>query len=316
MPAIDFKEIPQANVANGDQDLFELFAREFLKTLGYTIISDPNRGADGGRDIIVEEIRSGIGGKTAVKWLVSCKHKAHSGQSVSPSDEANIRDRVEAHGCNGFIGFYSTLPSSGLATVLEGIKDKIQVQGYDRERIESELLRSSICSVLAKRFFPVSYAKWKSEHPSPADVFSGAPLTLHCDNCGDDLLHPQPKGIVVILERIRRDYERDPEVIEDIYWCCKGQCDRSLKATHRNPTLTDGWEDIPDIMIPLTYARFIFAPMNKMHRGVTFSDSAFEKYKEFLLTLYPYIVRTATEQERERIQSLMLIPSFMGGLGD
>jgi hypothetical protein len=314
MPAIDFKEIPRANVASGDQDLFELFAREFLRILGYEIISDPNRGADGGRDIVVKETRSGIGGRTVVRWLVSCKHKAHSGQSVSPSDEANIRDRVEASRCSGFICFYSTLLSSGLAIVLEGMKGKIEVQVYDRERIESELLRSSQCSVLAKRFFPTSFATWKTEHPTPSDVFSETP-SLRCDDCGEDLLRPKPRGIIVMLDRVRRDFDKDPEVIEDIYWCCKGQCDRSLKAIHRTANVIDRWEEISDIMIPLMYVRWIVAPMNKMKRGVTFSDDAFERYKQFILSLYPYIVRTTTEQERERIQSLMMIPPFLGGLG-
>jgi hypothetical protein len=33
MPQLDFKEIPQANLASGEQDTFELFAREFLECL-------------------------------------------------------------------------------------------------------------------------------------------------------------------------------------------------------------------------------------------------------------------------------------------
>ncbi len=74
MPRLDFKEIPQANLASGEQDTFELFARDFLETLGYEIISEPNRGADSGKDLIVLETRIGIGGKSFVKWLVSCKH--------------------------------------------------------------------------------------------------------------------------------------------------------------------------------------------------------------------------------------------------
>ena len=53
---------------------------------------------------------------------MSCKHKAHSGNSVAPDDEANIRDRVETHACTGFIAFYSTLPSSGLARNLEALR--------------------------------------------------------------------------------------------------------------------------------------------------------------------------------------------------
>ena len=35
MAIIDFKEIPRANVADGNQDIFELFAREFFYVLGF-----------------------------------------------------------------------------------------------------------------------------------------------------------------------------------------------------------------------------------------------------------------------------------------
>ena len=122
MAILDFKEIPRANVSNGEQDRFELFARDFLEYLGYKIVIDPNRGADGGVDVLVEEKRTGVGGETVIRWLVSCKHKAHSGQSVTPQDEANIRDRVDANNCHGFIGFYSTLPSTGLSKNLEGMR--------------------------------------------------------------------------------------------------------------------------------------------------------------------------------------------------
>lgn len=34
MSIIDFREIPQANKADGKQDSFELFAREFLHAIG------------------------------------------------------------------------------------------------------------------------------------------------------------------------------------------------------------------------------------------------------------------------------------------
>lgn len=78
MPQLDFKEIPQANLANGKQDTFEMFAREFLELVGYKVLSGPDRGSDLGRDLIVLETRSGVGGETYVRWLVSCKHKAHS----------------------------------------------------------------------------------------------------------------------------------------------------------------------------------------------------------------------------------------------
>ena len=112
MPILNFKEIPEAHIASGEQEAFEFFARDFFEYLGYQILSEPNRGADGEKDLVVREMRIGGGGETSIKWLVSWKHKAHSGSSVSPTkDESNIRDRVEIAQCTGFIGFYSTLPN-------------------------------------------------------------------------------------------------------------------------------------------------------------------------------------------------------------
>ncbi len=40
---INFKEIPRANTRNGDQDEFELFARDFLEEIGYAIVEEPAR---------------------------------------------------------------------------------------------------------------------------------------------------------------------------------------------------------------------------------------------------------------------------------
>lgn len=83
MPILDFKEIPSSS-SGAARDQFELFAREFLDLVGFKIVTGPDRGADAGRDLIVEEIRAGVVGETRVRWLVSCKHKAHSGGSVTP----------------------------------------------------------------------------------------------------------------------------------------------------------------------------------------------------------------------------------------
>ena len=117
MPVLDFKEIPTPT-GGATRDQFELFAREFLEFAGFKVIVGPDRGPDGGRDLVVQEARTGVAGETLINWLVSCKHKAHSGTSVTPDDEPDIHDRVRTHGCQGFIGFYSTIPSSGLGTKL------------------------------------------------------------------------------------------------------------------------------------------------------------------------------------------------------
>jgi len=158
---IDFTEIPQANVPNGQQDKFELFAREFLNYMGYRIIEEPSRGADGGKDLVVDEHINLIGGVPyTIRWLVSCKHYAHSGKSVSDGDELNVKDRVEQHHCDGFIGFYSTLPSTGLENRLRGVT---KTNIYDAEKIERfvvDAYKDSKASTLFVRFFPKSWKEY------------------------------------------------------------------------------------------------------------------------------------------------------------
>ncbi|QIB41670.1 restriction endonuclease (plasmid) [Rhizobium oryzihabitans] len=159
MAALDFTEIASAQ-SGPDRDRFELFAREFFDSEGFRIIEQPDRGADGGRDLIVEEDRSGPGGVNVVRWLVSCKHKAHSGASVSPGDEINIRDRLYTHRCQGFVSFYSTLPSSGLGQTLRALQPDFEYLQLDSEVVERKLLDSPRGRVLAARYMPKSFNRW------------------------------------------------------------------------------------------------------------------------------------------------------------
>lgn len=238
MPILDFKEMPESHVANGLQDTFEMFARDFLKFIGYRIISDPDRGADGGKDIVVEERRVGVGGETTVKWLVSCKHKATSGKSVSAAEDANIRDRVEANDCDGFIGFYSTLASSGLGTMLSGLS--IENQVFDKEKIEGQLLHSAKGLRIAERYFPASILSWKTENPLPAKIFAEKP-TLLCKICQRELLDQDDKGIVTLWQKMKGgDYSR-PDKFEHVFWTCRGRCNDVLTNMMRKQKLIDGW---------------------------------------------------------------------------
>ena len=314
MPILDFKEIPKAHIASGEQDGFELFARDFLKYIGYKIESDPDRGADGGKDILIEERRIGVGGENFVRWLVSCKHKAHSGQSIKPSDDPNIRDRVESNSCSGFIGFYSTLPSSGLAGTIEGLKSRIEVQVFDREKIEGHLLGSAVGVLLAKRYFPKSMSKWQTDNPVAAKIFKEEP-SLRCAYCKMDLLSPEPTGIIVLWKRLRLDYENEPLQYEDIYWCCRGHCDKAMAASHANKKLVDSWEDIPDIIVPQVFIKWIMASLNNLRDGAKYSDKAFSNYKRFLLNIYPFVTRDLSTREEEQLKNLMDIPSYLGGMG-
>ena len=159
MTALDFREIPSPQ-SGLDRDQFELFAREFLIQEGFTIVEGPDRGPDGGRDIVAEETRSGPGGNSTLRWLVSCKHKAHGGGSVTPIEEANIRDRLETHNCTGFIGFYSTVPSSGLSANLRALQPRFGLLLYDAVSVERKLLDTPRGRTLAARFMPTSFNLW------------------------------------------------------------------------------------------------------------------------------------------------------------
>jgi hypothetical protein len=310
MPILDFKEISPAT-GGAARDQFELFTREFLDLVGFKIVIDPDRGADAGRDLIVEEIRAGIVGETRVRWLISCKHKAHSGGSVTPDDEQDIHDRVRTHKCSGFLAFYSTVPSSGLATKLNAPDLPFEVQIFDQEKIERHLLTPSGIG-LAKRFFPASLARWNKEHPGAAKIFGEEPQ-LSCSYCNKNLLLPKPHGIIVVWSTLSTTEK--PRTTEHVYWCCKGLCDRALNERYRRHGIIDGWEDIPDLMAPIAYIRWAIVIINHLQRGDRFTDDAIESVKDFLLNLFPFVAREMTEIERNRISQLTSIPSYLGGWG-
>ncbi|MBS1624082.1 MAG: restriction endonuclease [Bacteroidetes bacterium] len=161
---IDFTEIPSGNTGGLHQDLFEQFCSDFLQTIGFIIVRAPNRGADGGKDLIVREKRPGVTGDTTIDWLVSCKHFAQSNSSVSERDEINILERVRRHKCNGFMGVYSTIPSAGLSDCLAGLQGEIQVRTFDGAEIERRILSKPYDRdrILAS-YFPLSHEKYRGK---------------------------------------------------------------------------------------------------------------------------------------------------------
>lgn len=91
-------------------------------------------------------------------WSVA-SIRAHSGKSVTPDDETNISDRLGQFKANGFIGFYSTLASSGLNARLDSYNDRYKIQIFDKEKIEAFILNHKRYE-LFRRYFPVSYKAW------------------------------------------------------------------------------------------------------------------------------------------------------------
>ena len=302
---LDFKEIPQANLGNGLQDTFELFTRDFLQYLGYRIVSNPDRGADGKKDLIVDEVIPGITSEYTIRWLVSCKHYAHSGAAVKDSDEINIKERLEQHGCDGFMGVYSTLPATSLSGLLTGIKNKTI---FDHEKIESMLLRDAEGQHLASRYFPKSYSNFRIENPVPAELFSDA-KSIHCEVCGADLLAGTEKGIYITLTPFREFDDNGNVVFEDnqikeIHFACKGECDRKLCAPFKSK-YRDQWEDIDDLKNPSLWIKLLMAFINGIYNNDDLSEEAFKTMKQMFIRSYPYVARNMTSKEKEQVRTLL-----------
>jgi hypothetical protein len=166
MGIIDFREIvsakaDHASVLNAPigtsalPDHFETFCLDFFASLrGMTIFEQVSKGADDGIDLGVEETRAD---GRRIRWLVSCKHKAHSNAAVTEDEEKNILERVYKWECDGFIPFYTTSPSAKVKSDIEGVaKAGKRVDWHLKDRIERVLLGSAEGVRMAARYFPKS----------------------------------------------------------------------------------------------------------------------------------------------------------------
>ena len=291
---LDFTEIPQANKGGGLQDTFELFTRDFLQLLGYRIIESPDRGADGKRDLIVDEILSGISSEETLRWLVSCKHYAPSGRAVSDADEINITERLEQHRCHGFMGVYSTLPATSLAGVLKVKRHCI----FDRERIESILLSDPEGLKIAARYFPESYKKYFLENPLPAKIF-GELEPLQCAVCGRNLLDPDVEGLLLWLSTS----EQSTYTYDDMTFVCKYACDKEFRRKTRKG---HAWDSMNEFKNPKGWIEYLIEFMSEIREGQVYSDNAYKKMLMLFLRTYPYVARHLTQKERDKENGVII----------
>jgi hypothetical protein len=223
-----------------------------------------------------------------------------------------VSDRVRRFSAAGFIAFYSTLPSAGLADNLTAFRTQgTEVQVFDARRIEELLLRHPTGLSLARRYMPISAAVWAAEHPTPAPIFHPTPA-LECAFCGRNLLAPEPSGIVVFWYKL--DHATGARHNAEIYACCQGTCDSRLQPSRHALGLSDGWEQIDDICIPQVFCKWLVGPLNQLRGGDSYSDGAFEALKHIILSLYPHIARHPTTAESQRVRLLKAIPPLFGGL--
>ena len=311
MPVVDFTEIPIANTGTGNQDTFELFARDFFTALEFQIEEGPSRGADGGKDLIVLEELIGNLTTTKRRWIISCKHYAHSGKSVSNNDEIDVLGRVRNYKAEGFIGFYSTLPSSSLRQKLKNHEDEIAIKVWDKEEIESHLINDKRLQVVFKRYFPKSHKNWQSHNSAPTMVFDSY-TPLECVVCGKDLLVDKSGNVAVAIK-----WENEKRYVLDVYWACRGYCDRKKEdMIYKESGAITGWEEIADLSIPMVYLRWFISILNDIRNGRSvYTDEAFEKFRYFTMCMSQVVFKETTPEEWERIKFLTNIPASLGGLG-
>ena len=305
---LDFKEIPSPTGKEHSNDSFEEFAQEVLVALGYKIERGVSRGPDGGKDLIVVEERGGVSGITKIKWLVSCKHFAHSNRAVGVADETDIRGRVEQHQCDGFVGFYSTNPSTSLDTKLNSLK--LQTQIFAPAQIERICLSDAKSQSVAQRYFPKSYVSWAHENPEPAKIFYEE-FELVCEVCGNDLLGKRSSGIYVVYSKFDDNIGRLHN--RAVHFVCKGRCDRVMEQRDLRKGEIDGWEDIPDLKNPTIWMRKMFAVQNALRDGETWEDDAYIKFRTFMCGMAQFALRSPTTAERDEVERLLAL--WASGLG-
>jgi hypothetical protein len=308
MALIDLNEIHSSKGGEEGQDDWALFAREYFSALEIDVEQGPDRGPDSGRDLILVEKRFGSIGTGEHRWLVSCKHTAHSKKSVSNKEEYDILGRVHKFKANGFIAFYSMVPSSELARTFESLKPEISVEVYDNERIERSLLENKRLREVFKRFFPESYKSFINTNVEPKTIIESQ-LRIKCNVCGSDLLKARD-GLIAFGKKQRGENW----VTEDVYWACRGDCDRKMEREFFKMGMITSWESIDDLMIPLVFMHWVITWMNSLKAGDIISELAHQKFIEFTLAVAQLVVRETSVEEKERIEVLRDIPFFLGGL--
>lgn len=294
---IDFKEIP-------DGEVWEQFARDFLTEVGFQVETPPDRGPDGGKDLLITERLAGKLNAYPFRWLVSCKHNAISGKAVSEADEPNIRERLESFRADGFLGFYSTVPSSGLNARLAALRNEYKIRDYrifDSREVENHLVRVGY-SKLMMRYLPDSYKRTK-----PLHILGSTYLPLECRTCGKDLLeelHRKEYKAIIVMDMTTN--EDGIETVHDFCWVCKGSCDdRNRERIRAIKGHLDPWNDISDLDIPLNFLNWVFTTIDRMRSGETiYTNEGYERIKHFIAAMSQRVFREMTESEKMRTNRL------------
>ncbi|MBW1671542.1 MAG: restriction endonuclease [Deltaproteobacteria bacterium] len=299
---IDFTELPYTD------DTWKLFARDFLRERGFFIESPLEHGPDAGKDLLITEQLKGNLNKYRFRWLVSYKHFATGRNSITEKDETNIVKRVSSFKADGFIGFYSSIASSGLTNRLNALRNENKIRDYsifDRKLIENLLVTVGY-SHLLMRYFPKSYRLVKPLH-LVADEYQ----PLNCKVCHKDILMAlfEPGYSANIVQIYKGNQGKDIRKIQDVYCACAYKRDAQIEDSLSNAGLVSGEVSIADLAIPIEFLRYVLATMNRIRDGKDiYTDEAFKKQKTILSAIAQKVLRATTEEEQARFKELTSLP--------
>jgi len=112
---------------------------------------------------------------------------------------------VRKFNADGFIGFYSTIPSSELNRTLQNYKKDIEVHVYDSAQIERMLLSNPDLKDVFERFFPHSFREYGKVYHIPYKI-SDSVVRLFCNVCGKDLLKER-EGRIGFADEFTDEYK-------------------------------------------------------------------------------------------------------------
>jgi hypothetical protein len=156
---LDFRDL------SDDGTEFEFLVQELLQEMGMHA-ERTGAGQDKGVDIIAQEnLNDMIGAPIYKKYVVQCKHFAHSGKSVGVAHIHDVIDTITQQNANGYLLVTSTDITSSLKEKLEFLKknsNAISIEYWDKISLEKMLMQHP---ALVTKYFPTRFNRIKITIP-------------------------------------------------------------------------------------------------------------------------------------------------------
>lgn len=123
--------------------------------------------------------------------------------------------------------------------------------------------------------------------------------SLRCPICSSNPID-NPKEFNVIWEVSRMDDNKEKFI--HVYVVCK-KCDYCIKELIRNSNHVDQWDEFSDFFNPKLWINKLSTFIYDVYNG-KYSETALNEMHTILVSVYPYVYRELTEEEKQRYEDL------------